>query len=94
MTDEPEDTEEDLAFEVEGFTDSEYVEVEGAQIIAPKGWGWFADHFGAAAVRVRMAKGGSIDVLVQSADAETWHWQAADKAPSAVSVIKPKGNQQ
>jgi hypothetical protein len=92
MTDEPEDGEGDEgpAYEVEGFSDSEYVEVEGAQIIAPKGWGWFADHFAAAAVRVKMAKGGSIEVLVQSADAETWHWQAADKAPAAVTAIKPK----
>ena len=87
MTDEPESTEE-LDFEVEGFTDSEYVEVEGAQIIAPKGWGWFADHFGAAAVRVKMAKGGAIEVLVQSDDERTWHWQAADKAAAAVRPIK------
>lgn len=41
-----------------------------------------------------MAKGGNIDVLVQSDDAKTWHWQAADKASSAVTAIKPKGNQQ
>lgn len=88
MTDEPET--EELGFEVEGFTDSEYVEVEGAQIIAPKGWGWFADHFGAAAVRVKMAKGGTIEVLVRSDDATSWHWQAADKAAATVAQIKPR----
>lgn len=90
MTDETEDEIKLGEIEVEGFTDSEYVEVEGAQIIAPKGWGWFADHFGAAAVRVKMAKGGTIEVLVQSGDETSWHWQAADKAAATVAQIKPR----
>jgi hypothetical protein len=87
MTDEPEVPEEEEPEATwEYMRDSEYVEVEGAQIIAPKGWGVFADESGAALVRVRMAKGGDIDILVQSED-EIWRWQQVDK-PSRSGTLK------
>lgn len=78
-------------FVTEEFTDSEYVEVEGAMLIAPKGWGWFADHYAAAAIRVRLEKGGSIDILVQNDDEATWQWRQVDRPnrPASVKSIKP-----
>lgn len=86
MADEPDD--DDLGeIEVEDFSDSEYVEVEGAMIIAPRGWGWFADTVDAAAIRVNMAKGGGIDVL-HSDDGIRWRWDDVTKFKGGAKVVE------
>jgi hypothetical protein len=88
MTDEPEVPEE------EGYGGAEEtapyeVEVEGAVIVAPRGWGAFAAESGAALVRVRMAKGGDVDILVQSED-DLFRWQTVGKPDrSSLKSIKP-----
>jgi len=75
MSDEP-DTDDLGNIEVEQLSDAEYVEVEGAVIIAPHGWGWLADTYGACAIRVQMAKGGTVEVLVPIDDEQTaWVWR-------------------
>lgn len=92
MTDEVETPDlEDEDYAYDGSGDSEYVEVDGAQIIAPKGWGEFADFFGAVAVRVRMDKGGTIEVLARSDESGTWQWKDPTKPdrPGTVAAIKP-----
>lgn len=91
MSDDTEETEvEDEGLTYANDAESEYVEVEGAQIIAPRGWGTFADYFGAAAVRVRMDKGGSIEVLVQSGGAWSWKDPTKTNRSGTVAEIKPK----
>lgn len=94
MSDETETTDDGWeGFESEEFTDSEMVEVEGAYIIAPRGWGWLADTFGAAAARVTMAKGGDIEFLISDDDGETWAWRKASRScvPAKIKAIKSDG---
>jgi hypothetical protein len=84
MTDDPEIPEEEDA-----GTAPDSVEVEGAHIIAPLGWGVFAEQSGAALIRVRMAKGGDVDILVQSED-DLFRWQMVGKPDrSSLKSIKP-----
>lgn len=92
MTDETETTDGWEGFESEEFTDAEYVEVEGAQIIAPRGWGWLADTFGAAAVRVTMAKGGNIEVLSSPDEGESYRWQDVTKLKQAAALKVLRGD--
>jgi hypothetical protein len=87
MIDDPEIPEEEDGEAEETAPDA--VEVEGAVMIAPKGWGAFAAESGAALVRVRMAKGGDVDILVQSED-ELFRWQTVGKPDrSSLKSIKP-----
>lgn len=93
MTDTPDETEDLGEFETEGFSEADYVEVEGAQIIAPHGMGWLADTFGAAAIRVKMAKCGNIEVLISQDEGQSWKWLDVTqlKAPAKLIAITGDG---
>ena len=76
MSDNPET--DDIQIEFEEYTDAQVVEVENGYMIAPRGWGWLADHFGAAAIRVSMPMGGNIEVLMSGDEGTSWHWRKVD----------------
>jgi hypothetical protein len=92
MTDTSDETEDLGEFETEGFSDADYVEVEGAQIIAPHGMGWLADTFGAVALRVTMAKGGSIEVLISQDEGQSWKWLDVTKLKAPAKLVAINGD--
>lgn len=59
-------------------------------IVAVRGWNDVAEHFGAPLARVRMPKGGSVEVLVMVG--ERWQWQDVTKlGGNAPGLIVLKG---
>jgi len=90
MTDEPEQPDDELGDEIEceGPSDADWYEVEDGYLVFPRGVGWFADEHGASAIKVKMPKGGSVEILVM--DGEGWNWRdvTAQKRKGELTVLK------
>lgn len=77
MTDEPEAEDESIPVETDAVSD--WFEVEGGYIVAPRGWADVQDHFCAPLLRINMKAPGTVDVLVSDDGGETWKWKSVDK---------------
>ena len=92
MTDEPKDPDDDGLgpMQVETNAEMDWFEVEGAYIIAPRGWADLQDHFGSPLVRVNMKAPGTVDVLVSDDEGVSWKWRSVDKlkVPATVTALR------
>jgi len=91
MTDEPEQPDDDLGdMDVDTSSMPDWFEVEGAWIIAPRGWQDLQDHFGSPLVRINMKAPGTVDVLVSDDEGVSWKWRSVDKlkVPATVTALR------
>ena len=87
MTDEPEQPDDELGeLDVEADSVTDWFEVEGGYIVAPRGFQDVQDHFGCPLVRVNMKAPGTVDVLVSDDEGVSWKWRSVDKLKVSATV--------